>query len=374
LKTHPTRVLVAPLNWGLGHATRCIPLIESLQKNSCEVIIAANGAAATLLKQAFPTLTFLTPPSAEIKYSRTGALFVWRLLLQIPQLLKQLREEKKWLQQQISDYQLQVIISDNRYGLYHPTARCVLVTHQLEIKSGLGSWIDGCINRFAFRYINQFDEIWIPDYQGPYAIAGELSNPKRLPKPPLRYLGLLNRFAKKQSVKNNTIPSRLLLMLSGPEPQRSLLEEKFKNELKQYPGAFTLLCGKPQQSNASLSSTAPNLELVYGARESAIYDYLDAADLLREIENAEIIICRSGYTSLMELLTLGKKLIVIPTPGQAEQEYLATYCMQKGFAYSVSQENFSLVKALRKAATFAYVPYHPPSSDLDQLIRNGLNL
>jgi len=130
---------VAPLNWGLGHATRCIPLIESLQKNSCEVIIAANGAAATLLKQAFPTLTFLTPPSAEIKYSRTGALFVWRLLLQIPQLLKQLREEKKWLQQQISDYQLQVIISDNRYGLYHPTARCVLVTHQSSIKSGLGS-------------------------------------------------------------------------------------------------------------------------------------------------------------------------------------------------------------------------------------------
>lgn len=365
---------MAPLNWGLGHATRCIPLIESLQKNSCEVIIAANGAAATLLKQAFPTLTFLTPPSAEIKYSRTGALFVWRLLLQIPQLLKQLREEKKWLQQQISALHIQVVISDNRYGLYHPTARCVLVTHQLGIKSGLGNWIDAGINQFAFRYINQFDEIWIPDYQGPYAIAGELSNPKRLPKPPLRYLGLLNRFAKKQSVKNNTIPSRLLLMLSGPEPQRSLLEEKLKNELKQYPGAFILLCGKPQQSNASLSSAAPNLELVYGARESAIYDYLDAADLLREIENAEIIICRSGYTSLMELLPLGKKLIVIPTPGQAEQEYLATYCMQKGFAYSVSQENFSLVKALRKAATFAYVPYHPPSSDLDQLIRNGLNL
>ena len=368
------RVLVAPLNWGLGHATRCIPLIKSLQKSSCEVIIAANGAAAVLLKQEFPSLRFLTPPAAEIKYSRSGALFVWRLLVQLPQLFKQLREEKKWLQQQISTYQLQVIISDNRYGLHHPTARCVLVTHQLGIKSGLGNWVDTCINRVAFRYINQFDEIWIPDYQGPYALAGELSNPKNLPKPPLRYLGLLNRFAKEHPIKNSTSPSLLLLMLSGPEPQRSILEEKFRNELKQYPSAFTLVCGKPQQSNASLSSAAPNLELVYGAQESTIYDHLEAADLAREIENAAIIICRSGYTSLMELLPLGKKLILIPTPGQAEQEYLASYCMQKGFAISVPQEDFSLMDALHKAATFAYVPYHPPASDLDQLIRSGLNL
>ena len=374
MKTPSTRVLVAPLNWGLGHATRCIPLVESLQKNSCEVIIAANGAAAVLLKQAFPTLPFLTPPATEIKYSRSGALFVWRLLLQIPQLLKQLRDEKKWLQQQIDAFNLQVVISDNRYGLHHPAARCVLVTHQLGIKSGLGNWIDACINRFAFYYLNQFDEIWVPDYQEPYALAGELSNPKNLPKPPLRYLGLLNRFAKKQLVKNSTSPARLLLMLSGPEPQRSLLEEKFRNELKQYPGVFTLVCGKPQQSNTTLSNAASTLPLVYGNQESRIYDHLEAADLLLEIEHAEMIICRSGYTSLMELLPLGKKLILIPTPGQAEQEYLATYCMHKGFAFSITQEKFSLEEALHKAATFAYVPYHPPSSNLDQEIRSGLNL
>ncbi len=374
MNTPPTRILVAPLNWGLGHATRCIPLIKSLQKNSCEVIIAANGAAAVLLKQAFPTLPILTPPATEIKYSRSGALFVWRLLIQIPELLKQLREEKSWLQKQISALHIQVVISDNRYGLHHPSARCILVTHQLGIKSGLGNWIDAVVNRFAFRYINQFDEIWIPDYQGFYVLAGELSNPQNLPKPPLRYLGLLNRFANELLKKNSTSPSRLLLMLSGPEPQRSILEEKFRNELKPYSKAFTLVCGKPQQSNTTLSNAAPTLPLVYGNQESAIYDHLEAADLLREIENAEIIICRSGYTSLMELLPLGKKLILIPTPGQAEQEYLATYCMQKGFAYSISQENFSLEEALHKAATFAYVPYHPPASDLDQLIRSGLNL
>lgn len=175
----PKRILVTPLNWGLGHATRCIPLIKSLQQNHCEVIIGANGTAAALLKQEFPNLPFITTPGVDIKYSSSGSLFVWRLLLQIPLLLKQLWDEKKWLKQQIAVLQIDCVISDNRYGFHNAAIRSILITHQLGILSGLGQWLDLPLNNFVFRQLNQFDEIWVPDHENPFALAGALSHPKK---------------------------------------------------------------------------------------------------------------------------------------------------------------------------------------------------
>lgn len=371
MSVKPNRILVSPLNWGLGHATRCIPLIKSLQQNHCEVIIGANGAAATLLKQEFPSLPCITTPGVVIKYSSSGSMFVWRLLLQIPLLLKQLHHEKKWLKQQISLLKIDCVISDNRYGLHNPTIHSILITHQLGILSGLGQWLDQLLNKFTFRLLNQFDEIWVPDHESPYALAGVLSHPKKTPTPPVKYMGLLNRFS---SLTNSVSvqPAHLLLFVSGPEPQRSLLEEIFRTEAVVYQGSFTLVCGKPSIAQEQKITVKDRLSLLYGASTNSIYDHLEAHSLRKEIDKAEFIICRSGYTSLMELLPLGKKLLLIPTPGQAEQEYLAKYCEKKGYAPYLLQHEFSVPKALQKIQQFSYTPYQPPIIDLDEWIKNWL--
>ena len=368
----PKRILVAPLNWGLGHATRCIPLIKSLQQNQCEVIIAANGAAATVLRNEFPDLLFITTPGIEIKYSSSGLFFVWRLLLQIPALLKQLRDENKWLKQQIPLLNIDGVISDNRYGLHNPAILSILITHQLGILSGFGQWLDSMINSFVFSYLNQFDEIWVPDYEKPYALAGALSHPKKLPKTPIKYIGILNRFSS-LPIPPPLPSSHLLLLVSGPEPQRSLLEEKFRNEVVAYTGTFTLVCGKPGLTHHNKSLVTDKLTLFYGSSTNAIHEHLDAHQLQEEINKAEFIICRSGYTSLMELIPTGKKLLLIPTPGQAEQTYLAKYCQEQGYAPYLTQKEFTLEKALQVIQQFSYTPYRPPAMELIQWIKNWLN-
>lgn len=334
--------------------------------------MAANGAAATLLKKEFPSLPCIKTPGVDIKYSSSGSLFVWRLLLQIPLLLKQLRNEKKWLKQQISLLHIDCVISDNRYGLHNSAIRSILITHQLGILSGLGQWLDQLLNKFTFRLLNQFDEIWVPDHENPYALAGVLSHPKKIPTPPVKYMGLLNRFSNLTS-SHPTQPEHLLLLVSGPEPQRSLLEEIFRTEAVAYQGSFTLVGGKPSATHEQKIPIKDKLPLLYGASTNRIYDHLEAQSLKEEIGKADFIFCRSGYTSLMELLPLGKKLLLIPTPGQAEQEYLAKYCEEKGYTPFLTQQDFSFPKAFQKIQQFTYTSYQPPIIDLDEWIKNWLN-
>ena len=368
----PKRILVAPLNWGLGHATRCIPLIKSLQQNQCEVILAANGAAAKLLQSEFPTLTLLTPPATEITYSRSATFFVWHLIVQLPRMIKQVQQEKKWIAKQIDMLQIEAVISDNRYGLFHPSIPSILITHQLEVKTGLGKWINKIVTQLMRRLLRHFDELWIPDYTSAFSLAGELSHPKTTSLPPVKYLGLLNRFA---GLTNSTPQhaGSVLLMVSGPEPQRSLLEKIFREQLVTYPGDFTLICGKPKITQVKNTEGKESLPLLYGISTNAIHEHLDAHQLQEEINNAEFIICRSGYTSLMELIPTGKKLLLIPTPGQAEQTYLAKYCQEQGYAPYLTQKEFTLEKALQVIQQFSYTPYRPPAMELNQWIKNWLN-
>lgn len=368
----PKRILVAPLNWGLGHATRCIPLIKSLQQNQCEVILAANGAAAKLLQSEFPTLTLLTPPATEISYSRSATFFVWHLIIQLPRMIKQVQQEKKWLAKQIDMLQIEAVISDNRYGLFHPSIPSILITHQLEVKTGLGKWINKIVTQLMRRLLLHFDELWIPDYTGAFSLAGELSHPKTASLPPVKYLGLLNRFSE---LTNSTSQQNgsVLLMVSGPEPQRSLLEKIFREQLIACPGVFTLICGKPKITQAKKIEGKESLPLLYGTSTNAIHEHLDAHQLQEEIKKAEFIICRSGYTSLMELIPTWKKILLIPTPGQAEQTYLAKYCQEKGYAPYLTQKEFTLEKALQVIQQFSYTPYRPPAVELSQWIKNWLN-
>ncbi|MBI2284360.1 MAG: glycosyltransferase [Bacteroidetes bacterium] len=331
-------VLVAPLDWGLGHATRCIPIIRALVTNGFNVIIAADGAQAHLLNQEFPMLTILPIPGYRVRYAGTRAGLALALMKQLPRLKRLISEEHQWLQQVIDQHQINLVISDNRYGLYSEKVSCIFITHQLIIKAPFG-WLQKILQYINYRYINRFSACWVPDTEGEHNLAGILSHPEQLPAIPVRYMGVLSRFREKKLGKKYDY----CILLSGPEPQRSLLEEKIIQGLPKLNSTCLLVRGKPGEA-----------ETIFIDEKVTVKNHLRGSELEEAINQSDYIVCRSGYTSVMELLSLHKKAILIPTPGQTEQEYLAERLQEKGYCLSFSQDRFDCSKHLPMAETFSY--------------------
>lgn len=331
-------MLVAPLDWGLGHATRCIPIIRALVTSGFNVLIAANDAQAYLLSQEFPMLTILPIPGYRVRYAGTRMGLALALVKQLPRLQKLIGEEHRWLQQAIDQHQIDLVISDNRYGLYAQKVSCIFMTHQLTIKAPFG-WLQKILQRINYHYINRFTACWVPDTEGEPNLAGILSHPKTLPAIPVRYLGILSRFREKNLEKKYDY----CILLSGPEPQRSLLEEKFIQGLPKVNGNCLLVRGKPGVE-----------ETFFMGEHVTVKNHLRGTELEEAINQSSYIVCRSGYTSIMEILSLRKKAILIPTPGQTEQEYLARHLQERGYCLSFSQDRFDCSQHLPMAETFPY--------------------
>jgi uncharacterized protein (TIGR00661 family) len=332
------KLLVAPLDWGLGHATRCVPIIRDLLNNNCEVWLAAEGAQEKLLREEFPSLPFLPLKGYRIKYAKNG--MTGKLLIQIPSILRSVKEENNWLKKQVARHGFDVVISDNRYGLYHEKVFSVFITHQLRIKSSLGKWSEDALQKWNYKLISKFNECWIPDEKEENNLAGELSHPAKLPSIPLKYIGSLSRF-KKLDIEE--IKDHLLVILSGPEPQRTILENKIIDQIVNYPGTATIIRGLPGEKNILPSTNSIHF-----------YNHLNTDELNKEMMRCEFIIGRSGYSTVMDIAALQKKSILIPTPGQTEQEYLAGHLLKRRFAFCVAQKYFSLQQSIEGARSFEY--------------------
>jgi UDP-N-acetylglucosamine transferase subunit ALG13 len=262
------------------------------------------------------------------------------MIRQSPRILKAISAEHKWLRDVISDYQPDAVISDNRYGLYHPKIKSIFITHQLQIKSSAGKWGDKLLQKRNYKFINRFTECWVPDVAGNDNLSGELSHPLKMPAVPVKYIGPLSRFSKKEIGEKK---GHLLLLLSGPEPQRSKLEEILIHEILHYNETATVVRGLP--GNKTFIPSTGMLQF---------YNHLPADELNREMQKAEFIISRSGYSTVMDAMALHKKCIFIPTPGQTEQEYIGKYLMSKRIALCVPQKNFSLTSVLEAARNFQF--------------------
>ena len=339
-KRRKLRILVAPLDWGLGHATRCIPIIRELLKQDCEVLLAGEGAQEILLKREFPRLLFIPLCGYRIRYSKTSAGLAFQILRQIPKINKSIRLEHEWLKEAVKKYQLDGIISDNRYGLYHDSLFCVFITHQLRVKTNWGGWSERILRKMNFHYIEQFSECWVPDNETGNNLAGALSHTDKKIRIPLHYIGWLSRFEKsEQEMKRG----HLLFLLSGPEPQRTVFENLVIDQIVRYNGSATVVRGLPNDE-----STIPSTHTI------KFYNHLAADELGTEMEKAEYIIARSGYSTIMDIVRLQKKSMLIPTPGQTEQEYLARSLSEKKITLSLMQKDFSLQVAIAKAKSFTY--------------------
>ena len=320
------RILVAPLDWGLGHATRCIPIIFKLKQQNCEVIVAAEGPGKFLLQTEFPQLAFIELRGYRIRYSRSKLLMNIKLLLQFPAVLYRIYAEQRWLKRVVEEYSIDAVISDNRMGLYHQEIPTAYITHQLQIKTGK-HFTDRLVQKIHYWFINKFTECWVPDAAGKINLAGELSHPAIMPQTPVAYVGPLSRFEKKEAV----FKYDLCVLLSGPEPQRTLFEKIVLKELDNLKGNIILIRGLPGETT------------VFENRNTAfeIKNHLAADELSAILQESKMVVCRSGYTTIMDLVKLGKKAILVPTPGQTEQEYLAGYLKQKELFHSIDQDKFS---------------------------------
>ena len=187
------KVLVAPLDWGLGHATRCIPIIKELTNQGCTVIIAAGGAQKEILQEEFPDLSFVEMPGFRIKYGKNRALTLLKIIFTIPKILIGIKRENEWLRRFAGLEGLDLVISDNRYGLYGAGVFSVFMTHQLAIRSSFGAIADRLLQRLNYAYIRRFSVCWVPDVAGAGNLAGKLSHPVRMPGIAVRYIGWLSR-------------------------------------------------------------------------------------------------------------------------------------------------------------------------------------
>ena len=319
------RILVAPINWGLGHATRCIPLIKKLEEKGFTPIIASDGAALELLKKEFPHLKAFELPAYNITYTSRGSLLKWKLLMDSPHILKNIKKEKKATKLLVEKLNLHGIISDSRFGVRYKHLPNVFITHQLNVLSGNTTFLSSRIHQ---QYIMKYDQCWIPDAPKKPNLSGFLGHGRKAQEN-VKYLGVLSRFEK----KDLEIKYDYMVLLSGPEPQRSLLEKILLSQLKTSTKKILFVRGVIDDKIAETS--APNLE---------VKNYLFGKELEQALNSSEVIIARSGYTTLMDLAKLQKKAFFIPTPGQFEQEYLAERMMKLGFAPYSDQKNFSLEK------------------------------
>lgn len=338
--TRKPLVLIAPLDWGLGHTTRCIPLIRELINLGCDVIIACNSTQKELLQQEFPSTGYTHLAGYEIRYGQTRWITFAKLILQSVKILMKIKQEKRWLQHFLTSQPVDALISDNRFGLYTTGIPTVFMTHQLCIKTGLGSFADLVARRWNYRRIERFTTCWVPDKAGNPSLAGELSHPARMPAVPVAYIGGLSRF---ESCSGSTEAGKLLIILSGPEPQRSIFETLLLQQVKDYAGRVTIVRGLPLAT--ALPAAPENCSLL---------NHAPAAVLHTLICPATLVISRCGYTTVMDLLKLHKKTILVPTPGQAEQEYLAHYLQAQSWAYTTPQKGFVLARALAEADAFPY--------------------
>jgi uncharacterized protein (TIGR00661 family) len=321
------KILIAPLDWGLGHATRCIPVIRELLNAGHEVIVAGDGNGQHILGEEFPSLKFIYLKGYHLTYSENVPAWL-KIFIQLPKIFFRVCSEHAAMKKIIRDHAIDAVISDNRFGLWNKNIFSVYITHQLMIKCPRGFKIFEPLLHFLHsRIIRKYDQCWIPDFEGEKNLSGDLSHKSSLPSN-ARFINPLSRFADKNT--DGHFEYDLCIIISGPEPERSSFEKIMLAQLEGYSGKAILVLGKPQEKRNEI------------AYHTTIVSHLSSSELERTIAASRMIICRSGYSSIMDLTALQKDALLIPTPGQTEQEYLAGYLSAKKIFATQTQSAFRL--------------------------------
>jgi UDP:flavonoid glycosyltransferase YjiC (YdhE family) len=324
--THSHRILLAPLDWGLGHATRCVPLIDRWLAAGHEVILAGNGRSAAWLANRYPQLELHTDiPDYVITYPKNGNMTI-HFAKHLFRLLGVIEAERRWLNQFMKKHTIHQVCSDNRYGLSHPDVPCTLITHQLNLR--VPWFVKPFTQRLLSNRLKAFNQVWVPDTASDSGLSGALSHGGRMDFS-VQYIGPLSRFHK---IPPNPASGsfKVVAIVSGPEPTRTMFEQQLRQLLPALSCKSLLVLGKPDED---LNQETGNL---------TVLNHLADAELARALQGAELIVARSGYSTIMDLAALNLKALLVPTPGQTEQEYLAEYHTERGNHSMIRQHKLTL--------------------------------
>lgn len=332
------KILVAPLDWGLGHATRTIPVIRGFLAHGATVDLAVSGNISALYRGEFPDLTQIEVPGYEIRYPNRGFEMPFWLLKNYRRIMRTIREEHGTAESLAFERGYDMIFSDNRFGFYSNRAKNIYMTHQLRIAfPGPFSAFENIGIAWHRKQMEKFDEIWVPDYAKFPGLGGRLShvNPSALKlSKPIRFVGPLSRFDENfpVGVPKNSVQRkyRFLAILSGPEPMRSLFEKKIFEALSRISGKHAVILGKPGEKK--VPETPSNMD---------VFNHLETADFARMVQSSDVILSRPGYSTVMDMATLGAKCVFVPTPGQTEQEFLGEELFRAGFSGLLKQRELS---------------------------------
>lgn len=348
------KILVSPLDWGLGHATRCIPLISMLVDKGFEVLIGADGRPAALLRKEFPELEQVRIPGYDIHYPKGSGMAI-SMALQLPQIYSAVNREHQLTENLVLKEGIDAVISDNRFGCWSARVPSVYITHQLSIKAPAGlSFAEPLLYCLHVGFMRHYGECWIPDIAGQGSLSGDLAHRRRSPVPAY-FVGPLTRFKNSAPAKGKIYD--LMFIISGPEPQRGIFENLIMDALSKGNYKALVVAGRPETIENKI--TGPGVKLC---------THMETPAMMEAMMASELIICRSGYSGIMDLATLGCRAAFVPTPGQTEQEYLARYHHLKGNYFQVSQKKFNLDGLVKNAMEFGGVKITPDHSLLSARI------
>lgn len=348
MESNRIKIFISPLDWGLGHTTRCIPIIKALQKLDTEIWIGVNKEQQKVISNEITAINYIQFSGYNISYPSTETMAL-KMSLQIPKILNKINSEKRELKKLINKYKFDLIISDNRFGLYTDNVPSIYITHQINIQAPLG--IDKILHNLHQRYISNFSQCWIPD-DNQNTLAGRLSISNRENH---HHIGLLSRFS--SPIVSLKSEYKYLAIISGPEPQRSIFEKEIIQYFKSTSERCAILGGQPLKNQ---QKTFDNIDY---------FPHLPSSLFLDLVSLSEKIICRPGYSSIMDLAVLQKPVFFIPTPGQTEQEYLAKYYKRN---YNIGYCKQSELKSLIEVTQFNNLPYQI-STPLEETLRKHIN-
>ena len=357
MQPKPLHILISPLDWGLGHASRCIPIIRQLTYAGHKVTMAGSGRSLILLQQEFPHLESFEIQGFSPSYSNSGNM-VLNMLLLLPRFISTIICEHHELKKLIRQYHFDIIISDNRYGLWNKKVRSILITHQVMIKTP--AWlrlIEYPLYRVSRLLISRFDTCWIPDDKESPGLSGDLSHKYPLPDNAV-FIGPLSRFEKPENFpERRSVEGNITAIISGPEPQRSIFEDALKKQLAGLNQNAIIISGKPESEETAV---------VDG--KLTILPHLSVNEMSYVFDSSSVVICRSGYSSIMDLQAMGAKALFVPTPGQTEQIYLAQLHQKSGTAIWKAQENLNLNTDIENALIYKGFKKNKPGSGLSEAI------
>ncbi|MEA2078065.1 MAG: glycosyltransferase [Candidatus Marinimicrobia bacterium] len=350
-------IIYAIIDWGLGHVTRSMPIIRRLINDGNKIILVSHGKALSMLKEEFPDCIIRDVKDIQIAYPKFGWMFVFKMVFQLPKMLWAWRHERRQVKALEKEFNSDLLITEMRLGFWSKKTPSILITHQLRFHLPkhlamfmiFGEWF----NRIVFR---KFNYIFVPDAEGSPNLSGDLSHNSSIAKhPKVRYIGCLSSVVPDEDPPEKDID--ILISISGPEPQRTQFEENVLTQLNDVQGKVVVTLGKPVTENNIVKQT----------ENITVYSHLNRKEMGQMMQRAKHMVCRSGYSTVMELLALQKSALYVPTPGQTEQEYLAEYYKKEGLYSYCTQDKLDL-KDLKIDTSREIAKRHIPLNQLDQII------